>query len=71
MYDSFFAMLEKQMVPVLYHVADPEEFWDPEKAPSWAKEHGWYYGDGSYPSKEQLYTEAESVLKKFPGLKTW
>jgi predicted TIM-barrel fold metal-dependent hydrolase len=69
MYDSFYGLLEKQNVPLLLHVADPEEFWDAEKAPAWAKEHGWFYGDGTFPSKEQLYTEAENVLKKFPGLK--
>ncbi|MEM2915489.1 MAG: amidohydrolase family protein, partial [Candidatus Bathyarchaeia archaeon] len=67
-YRDFFSYLESQGFPLLFHVNDPEEFWDPEKVPIWAKEHGWFY-NSSYPTKEQLYEEVEIVLDRCPNLK--
>lgn len=68
-YDLFFKFMEDRNFPVLMHVADPEEFWDAEKVSEHAKEAGWFYGDGTFPSKETLYKEAEGILEKFPNLK--
>ncbi|HBC87501.1 MAG TPA: hypothetical protein DCZ94_11145 [Lentisphaeria bacterium] len=68
-YDSFYSYMQENAFPILMHVADPEEFWDPVKAPDWAKKRGWFWGDGSFPSKEQLYSETEGILGKFPKLK--
>jgi predicted TIM-barrel fold metal-dependent hydrolase len=68
-YDLFFKFMEDNKFPVLMHVADPEEFWDAEKVSEHAKAAGWFYGDGSFPSKETLYREAEGILEKFPNLK--
>jgi len=67
-YEDYFARLEETGFPLLFHVADPEEFWDPEKVPVWAKAQGWFY-DQTYPSKEQFYKEVETVLDKHPRLK--
>jgi hypothetical protein len=53
---------------LLFHVADPEEFWDEKKAPVWARKAGWFWGGGGFLSKEKLYSEATSVVEKFPGL---
>lgn len=68
-YAGFFARAEQQGLPILWHVADPEEFWDPVLCPKWAKDSGWSYEDGSFVPKEQLYTEVENVLTRHPGLK--
>ena len=68
-YEGMWAALESLGMPVLWHVADPEEFWDEDLAPSWAKEHGWFYGDGTFPTKEALYQEVDNVLARHPGLK--
>lgn len=68
-YNSFFSTIEELDIPVFWHVADPEEFWDKERIPPVAKERGWDYTDGSYPSKEELYQRVDNVLKRFPGLK--
>ena len=68
-YEGMWAALESLAMPVLWHVADPEEFWDGDLAPSWAKEHGWFYGDGTFPTKEALYQEVDNVLARHPGLK--
>jgi len=68
-YDEYYSFLESAGIPILYHVADPEEFWDFEKIPSWARSSGWFY-DETYPTKEKLYGEVDGVLGKFPKLKT-
>ncbi len=67
-YKEFFAYVESLGFPILFHVNDPEEFWDAGKAPKWAKEQGWFY-DSTYPTKEQLYDEVENVLDTCPNLK--
>lgn len=64
---DYFAHAEETGIPILWHVADPEEFWDPDKTPGWAKERGWGY-DESFVAKEQLYAEVERVLQRHPRL---
>ena len=63
------AALEEHGMPVIFHVADPEEDWDEAHATPWAKEHGWFYGDGTFPTKEALYSEVDTILERHPGLK--
>lgn len=67
-YESYFERLEEKRIPLLFHVADPEEFWDPKKVPSWAKEQGWFY-DSTYPTKSQLYEEVGNVLDRHDDLR--
>ena len=66
-YDDYFARLEERGFPVLWHVNDPEEFWNPEEAPEWARGPGWLY-DENFPSNESIYQECERVLEKHPKL---
>jgi predicted TIM-barrel fold metal-dependent hydrolase len=68
-YAGMWAALEEQGFPVVFHVADPEEFWDAERCPDWARAQGWFYGDGTYPHKEDLYAEVDHVLQRHPRLK--
>lgn len=68
-YAGMWAALEEQGIPIVFHVADPEEFWDAALCPDWARARGWFYGDGAYPAKEGLYAEVERVLIRHPGLK--
>jgi predicted TIM-barrel fold metal-dependent hydrolase len=67
-YEGLWATLEATGLPVLFHVADPEEFWDRELIHPWAFDRGWYYGDGTFPSKEALYTEVDHILARHPDL---
>jgi len=69
LYAGMWEALERNQFPVVFHVADPDEFWDAERCPTWARESGWDYSDGSYPSKEDLYGEVENILKRHPDLK--
>ena len=66
-YDAYFSHLEETQFPVLFHVADPPEFWDAEKAPDWAVAAGWLY-DGTYPPYRQFYEEVDNMLRKHPRL---
>ena len=69
LFDSFYAYMEKKLRPILFHVTDPKSFWDRAQIPDWAVTAGWFWGDGNYPSREQLYAEVGGVLRKFPGIK--
>ena len=67
-YDAYYDYLEATAFPVLFHVADPPEFWDREKIPHWAVEHGWFYDETHVPYV-QYYEEVERVLNKHPQLR--
>jgi len=68
-YAGLWAALEERAMPVVLHLADPEEFWDADLCPDWARAQDWYYGDGTYPLKEDLYAEIDRVLQRHPRLK--
>ncbi len=68
-YEGMWAVLEEEQFPVVFHVADPDEFWDAALCPGWARQSGWDYSDGSYPTKEDLYGEVEHILERHPTLK--
>jgi predicted TIM-barrel fold metal-dependent hydrolase len=67
-YTDMWAVLEETGTPIVLHLADPEEFWDAERCPDWARAQGWFYGDGSYPTKEDLYGEVNRILDRYPDL---
>ena len=54
--------------PIVWHVNDPEEFWDPALIPRWASERNWGYGPDDV-QKEELYAEVDEVLARYPGLR--
>lgn len=68
-YRAMFEWLEQAGIPLLLHVADPEEFWDDLRAPEFARLNNWLYSDPSYAGKEQLYAECGSVLSRHPRLR--
>lgn len=68
-YAKMWSLVEHLGLPVVWHVADPEFFWDEALCPDWARQAGWFYGDGTYPSKEELYVEVDHILDRHPNLK--
>ncbi|MDR2629882.1 MAG: amidohydrolase [Spirochaetaceae bacterium] len=70
-YDPLFSFMESVDLPLLYHVNDPVEFWTWDLMPQWAKKMGKevFYGDGRYPSKQQIEDEALGILDKHPRLR--
>lgn len=65
--DAYFDYLEKNNINVVWHVNDPEEFWDSEKCPDWAKRSGWFYNE-TFVNNEDQYNQIENVLKRHPKL---
>ena len=68
-YNGFYSYLQKEQIPIVSHVADPETFWNAETAPEFSFKEGWFYGDGTFMKKEALYTEIDDILSRFPDLK--
>jgi len=68
-YEPYWVKLEQEGVPLIFHVNDPEEFWDAERIPEWARSQGWFYGDGTFIDNEAQYTEVLHVLERHPDLK--
>ncbi len=67
-YDELFRLAEADGTNIVCHIADPDTFWDINKAPEWAIRSGWFYGDGTHPTLEELYQQTFNVLKKHPKL---
>ena len=65
---DYWTRVEELGLPIVWHVNDPEEFWDPEKLPGWARERDWGYGPDDV-QKEELYAEVDEVLARHPRLK--
>jgi predicted TIM-barrel fold metal-dependent hydrolase len=67
-YKPFWEKMESSQTPLIFHVNDPAEFWDAIKIPDWARESGWFYGDGTFINNETQYTEILKVLSRHPRL---
>ena len=67
--DRLYAEIEKNGTHLIYHVNDPDEFWDREKAPKSAFDDGWFYGDKDYASFEEIQRQAEIILERHPNIK--
>lgn len=68
-FEEFFAACEKNETPMIWHVADPDTFWDINKIPERFIARGWFYGDGTYLSLEETYGQVYDVLERHPKLK--
>ena len=69
-FDKMYAYLEENGIPVLMHLGDPPHFWGPKEGMSaYGLAHGWWCGDGTFPSLEELREEVDGILTKFPRLK--
>jgi hypothetical protein len=67
-WEPFWEYAEKSGLPILWHVNDPEEFWNPDTIPTWAKSQGWLYGKETINNEVQ-YTQVLKVLSRHPRLK--
>ncbi len=66
----YFEYCEKYNIPMCWHCADPDRFWDKDKIPQSAIDLGWYYGgDEEYPSYERICEFTFKLLDSFPKLR--
>lgn len=67
-WEGFWTYMEREQIPILFHVNDPEEFWDSEKVTETAKQFGWFYDD-TYVNNEDQYGQVLRVLERHPRLR--
>ena len=67
-YAPYWEKMADTQTPLIFHVNDPEEFWDADKIPGWARDMGWYYGDGTFIDNEEQYRQVLKVLERHPDL---
>ena len=60
-FDIFFTEAEKRGTHIIFHVADPEEFW--------TEQGGDYYGDSTFASSDEIYRQVYTILENHPNLK--
>ena len=68
-FDAMFQYAEDNGIPVLMHVADPEESWDINTVDQYALTHGRFYGAEGRKPKEEYYKEVNDILERHPKLK--
>jgi predicted TIM-barrel fold metal-dependent hydrolase len=68
-YEPFYKFLDAHSLPILAHVADPPDCWDPVKVPIHFKNAGYFYANEDLPTFEGFRTEILNVAKRHPGLK--
>ena len=68
-FTPLFNKLEEISFPIVWHIADPEEFWDsnPTPVPQWAHGKNWTYDD-THPSYLKIKSEAENLFNRHPRL---
>ncbi len=68
-FEAYFTYCEEKDIPMCWHIADPETFWDADKVPDFAKENGWFYGNGTFPTYQELYRLTYGILDRHPKLR--
>lgn len=66
-WEPFWAFCEEAQVPLLWHVNDPETFWDPRRIPAFAASVGWGYGPEDVDNEAQ-YRQVRNVFTRHPTL---
>ncbi len=69
LFEGWFNAIEKDGTHIVWHAADPAHFWIREYVSQEFVDRGWFYGDGTYPSKEEIYRQVLAVLERHPALK--
>ncbi len=66
-WEPFWAYAERKRIPLLWHVNDPEQFWNPDAVPAYARSSGWGYGPEDVNNEDQ-YRQVRTVLERHPRL---
>ena len=69
-FDPIYSFMQEHEMPLKMHLGDPHRYWGAkETMTEIAIKRGWWYGDGTYPTFDELHEEVYGILKKFPRLK--
>lgn len=66
-WEPFWAYAERKQIPLLWHVNDPEQYWNPDAVPVHARNSGWGYGPEDVNNEAQ-YRQVWNVLLRHPRL---
>lgn len=66
--DRVYTEMEKDGTHVVFHMKDPETFWDKNKISPDHIKNGWFYGDGTYLSYEEFERQAYELFEKHPNM---
>lgn len=67
--EAVFTEIEKDGTHLVLHSNDPKEFWDRSKVSEDHIARGWFYGDGTYATHEEIYRQTNEVLARHPKMK--
>lgn len=67
-WEPFWAYAEAEQVPILWHVNDPQEYWDASDATDYRKKMGDVYDD-SFVNYEDQYQQIFHILQRHPNIK--
>ncbi|MBR4000632.1 MAG: amidohydrolase family protein [Clostridia bacterium] len=68
-YDRVLSAMEERGTPALIHSGDPETFWNRDLMTEEEIGYGWFYGDGTHLSCDEIYEECFEMLGKHPKLR--
>lgn len=66
--DRVYSEMERDGTHIVFHINDPAEFWDISHVSLEHVEKGWFYGDGTYLTYEQIYEQACKLFENHPRL---
>lgn len=69
MYDELYAKIEKEQMPINFHIGDPKTFWSARTIPELARKKGWCYQGEAVPSLDEMLDELEEIITRFPDMK--
>jgi predicted TIM-barrel fold metal-dependent hydrolase len=64
-FEPYFAWMEGQNFPIILHLADAPRFWNPNRIGL----ELWSYAREPYPTRQEMYDQAEAILARHPKLK--
>ena len=66
--DRVYAEMERDGTHVVFHINDPDVFWDKDKVDPEHVKRGWFYGDGTYSTYEQIWDMAHKIFEAHPNM---
>lgn len=61
--------MERDQTHIVFHINDPDYFWDKDRLDENTIKKGWWYGDGTYPTQEEIYKQADILFERHPRLR--
>ncbi len=67
--DRVYTEMERDGTHIVFHINDPDTFWDINTVSAEHVEKGWFYGDGTYLTYDEIQRQAFELFERHPSLK--